>query len=204
MWAWIFDRPGFQMRLDAGWSGTMSLPRVLSLDSAGTVHMNPPEEIECLRYDHKSIPKAELSADSELKIEAVNGDSLELRLRWEPIGARQFGIKVRCSPGGEEETLIFYDTADQALKIDTTRSSLKEGPGSIEAGPLELEAGADLEIRVFLDKSVVEVFANGRQAVMRRIYPSLEESTGITLFTSGGPARLLHGDAWRMMPSNPY
>ena len=29
MWAWIFDGPGFNTRMDYGWSGTMSLPRVL-------------------------------------------------------------------------------------------------------------------------------------------------------------------------------
>jgi beta-fructofuranosidase len=57
---------------------------------------------------------------------------------------------------------------------------------------------------VFVDKSVVEVFANGRQAVMRRIYPSREDSLGVALFSEGGPARVTTLEAWDMDPSNLY
>jgi beta-fructofuranosidase len=57
---------------------------------------------------------------------------------------------------------------------------------------------------VFVDKSVVEVFANGRQAVMRRIYPSRADSVGVKLFSNGGPANVAALEAWEMMPSNPF
>ena len=50
MWAWIMDGPEFEMRLENGWSGTMSLPRVLTLGDDGLLRMNVPEEIEALRY----------------------------------------------------------------------------------------------------------------------------------------------------------
>ena len=72
--------------------------------------------------------------------------------------------------------------------MDTNRSSLGEGPKSIEAGPFELKADEPLRLRVFVDKSVVEVFANGRQAVMRRVYPVRTDSVGIAIFSRGGPA----------------
>jgi beta-fructofuranosidase len=55
-----------------------------------------------------------------------------------------------------------------------------------------------------VDKSVVEVFANGRQGVMRRVYPSREDSTGVRLFSVGGPATVTTLEAWDIMPSNPY
>ena len=35
---------------------------------------------------------------------------------------------------------------------------------------------------------MVEVFANSRQAVMHRVYPSLQESVGVALFSRGGSA----------------
>ena len=88
--------------------------------------------------------------------------------------------------------------------MDTRRSSLTEGPKGVEAGPFELKTGEPLKLRVFVDKSVVEVFANRRQAVMRRIYPSREDSVGVRLFSIGGPARVTALHAWDMMPSNPY
>ena len=67
-----------------------------------------------------------------------------------------------------------------------------------------MKADEPLSLRVFVDKSVVEVFANGRQAVMRRIYPSREDSVGVRLFSNGGPAGVTTLEAWDMMPSNPY
>jgi beta-fructofuranosidase len=55
-----------------------------------------------------------------------------------------------------------------------------------------------------VDKSVVEVFANDRQAVARRIFPSRKDSTGVVLFSKGGSAKVMVLKAWDMMPSNPY
>ena len=42
--------------------------------------------------------------------------------------AKQFGVKVCCSPDGEEQTLVYYDAAEKKLKVDTNKSSLTEGP----------------------------------------------------------------------------
>ena len=120
------------------------------------------------------------------------------------MDAKQYGLKACCSPGGEEETLVYYDASEKKLKVDTTKSSLSEGPKTLEAGPLELKAAEPLRLRVFVDKSVVEVFANGRQAVMRRIYPSRPDSTGVRLFSNGGALKVSALQAWDMAPSNPY
>jgi beta-fructofuranosidase len=205
MWAWIFDLPQFKMRTDYGWSGTMSLPRVLSLAADGTLRMNPPEEIALLRFNGKKKSNLAVKADSELVVEGIAGNSLELNLEMNAGDTKQCGVKVCCSPGGEELTLVYYDAVEKKLKVDTTRSSVAEGPKNVEAGPFELQAGEPLKLRVFVDKSVVEVFANdGRQAVMRRIYPTREDSVGVRLFANGGPAHVSTLEAWELMPSNPH
>jgi beta-fructofuranosidase len=204
MWAWIFDSPGFKMRTDYGWSGTMSLPRVLSLSADGKLLMNPPEEIEQLRYLGKKQTRVTVNADSEVTLPTISGNSLEIDLQIEPTDAKQYGVKVCCSPGGEEQTLVYYDAAEKKLKVDTTRSSIAESARTIEAGPLDLASGEPLKLRIFVDKSVVEVFANGRQAVMRRIYPSRADSVGVRLFSNGASTSVSTLEAWTMMPSNPY
>jgi sucrose-6-phosphate hydrolase SacC (GH32 family) len=204
MWAWIFDSPGFQTRMDFGWSGTMSLPRVLSLGEDGGLRVDLPEEIERLRSNGKTAEGITVPADSEDVLEGIGGDSIELAVEMESGDATRFGLKIGCSPDGEEQTLVFYDAQERALKVDTRRSSVAGGPKTVEAGPFELKEGEPLELRVFVDKSVVEVFANRRQAVMRRIYPSREDSVGVRLFSAGGPARVTKLQAWEMRPSNPY
>jgi len=204
MWSWLLDGPLGKTRTPYGWSGTMSLPRVLSLGDDGRLRMNPPEEIGRLRYNGQQRRDLTLSADADVPLDGIAGTSLELDLTVQLEGAQQVGLAVCRSPGGEEQTLLYYDVVEKKLKVDTTRSSLKSAPKNLEAGPLELPNGEALRLRVFIDKSVVEVFANGRQAVTRRVFPSRRDSTGIHLFSKGGAARVTSLQAWEMMPSNPY
>lgn len=204
MWSWLLDRPGFLTRMDHGWSGTMSLPRVLTLGKDGTLHMDVPEEIESLRYNGRERTALGVAPDSDLRVAGVSGNSMELAIEMTAPGARQFGVKVLCSAGNEEETRVYYDAVAGKLAVDTTKSSLKEEPKSIEAGPLVLGPGEPLRLRVFVDKSVVEVFANGRQAVMRRVYPSRRDATAVVLFSHGGAAQVRSLRAWDMMPANPH
>jgi beta-fructofuranosidase len=204
MWAWMRDRRSRETRRASGWSGTMSLPRVLSLGKDNTLRMRPAQELKVLRYNARKMKNLTIQADSELPLEDVRGNSIELLIHMVADGAQQYGVKVCASPGGEEETPVFYDAAEKKLKIDTSKSSLGDGPKSVEGGPLELGRGARLKLQVFVDKSVVEVFANGRQAVTRRIYPTRKDSLGVVLFSKGGPTKVRTLRAWDMMPSSPY
>jgi len=199
MWAWIRE-----MRKTTGWSGTLSLPRVLYLGEDKTLRISPPKELEILRYNPKTLENLTVTADSELLLKDIRGNSIELSIEMVPDGAGQCGVKVCTSPEGQEQTLVFYDAAEKMLKIDPSKSSVGEGPKSVEAGPFELSPGELLKLRVFVDKSVVEVFANDRQAVMRRIYPTRKDSLGVVLFSRGCSARVTRLQAWDMMPSNPY
>jgi sucrose-6-phosphate hydrolase SacC (GH32 family) len=56
-----------KMRMDYGWSGTMSLPRVLSLGADGLLRMNPPEEIERLRYNGQKRTDLTVPADRTVR-----------------------------------------------------------------------------------------------------------------------------------------
>ena len=60
-----------------------------------------------------------------------------------------------------------------------------------------------LVLRVFVDRSIVEVYANDRQAIGRSIYPALR-GTGVTLFAEGADVAVESVRAWELMPSNPY
>ena len=57
-------------------------------------------------------------------LDGMKGDSLEIIADLGPGDAQQVGFKVRCSPGGEEETLIYYDSKRQCLVMDAQRASL--------------------------------------------------------------------------------
>jgi len=201
MWAWLTDNP--RDELEEGWSGVYGLPRSLWLREDGTLGMRPVEELEMLRCHPRSFEEVTL-ADGETKgLTDVAGHSCELAITVDPTTAGQCGVKVRASPDGAEETLLYYDATAKKLVFDARRSGI-DGRRQLEQAPLELESGEALKLRVFVDKSVVEVYANDRQAICRRVYPGRDDSLGVVLFANGGEAVFSSVTAWEMAPSNPF
>jgi len=51
---------------------------------------------------------------------------------------------------------------------------------------------------VFVDRSVVEVFVNGNLYLAMRVYPSRQDSVGVSVRAQGQDAVLKRLDAWPM------
>ena len=49
-----------------------------------------------------------------------------------------------------------------------------------------------------MDKSIVEVFVNGKQCVAARVYPDLGDATGISFESRGEDSELTRLDVWEM------
>lgn len=203
MWTWMFDDRPDSVKNDIGWTGTYGLPRSLWLGEDGTLRMNPIKELEQLRLNEQSKSNVTVKSGSEVSLNKFSHELMELEVTIDPNEADQFGIKVGVSENGEEETVIYYDRNDQKLKMDTRKSGLDFGRKIIEEAPLELKAGELLILRIFIDRSIVEVYANNRQAIARRVYPTLG-GTGISTFSKGGDVTFSTIKSWEMMPSNPY
>ena len=203
MWSWVFDRREWPRRVASGWSGELSLPRELWLGEDGTLRMRPIEELKTLRYNERSSNGLAIESGKEILLPKISGDSIELEISVKLGQAKRFGVKVCCSPGGEEETTIVIEPESKSISIDTRKSSLNDGVKMVETAPFALRDGEAMSLRIFVDKSFVDVFVNDRQAVCRRIYPSRRDSTGVKLFADGAN---LTADVkgWDMMPSNPF
>jgi beta-fructofuranosidase len=61
-----------------------------------------------------------------------------------------------------------------------------------------LEQEEPLELRIFLDKSLVEVFANDRQAALAP-HRYAAGNVGICLFSRGGDLHVREVTGWKMM-----
>lgn len=67
-----------------------------------------------------------------------------------------------------------------------------------EVAPFELVNGEPLRLRIFIDKSVVEVFVEDKQCVALRVYPERKDSVGVSIRAQGSDAVLRSFDAWQM------
>ena len=136
----------------------------------------------------------------------------------DPGKAGEFGIKIRCSPNGEEETIISYDAIKKSVVIDVAKSTLDtsityenyifrdEGRQTItqQEAPFEIDPGDKVNFHIFADRSIVEVFVNDRICLTQRIYPTRDDSQGIALFAEGSDVKVPVLYAWKMQPSNPW
>ena len=184
----------------------MTLPRHYWLDSANALMMAPVAEVETLRADHRSVGQMEIPANGEVVLDDIGGKAIELRATIDPGAAREVGLYALRSPDGAERTRISLYPNDHrrfetsSLQIDVSESSIRDDvwARSAEVGPIAMKQGELLELRVFIDRSVIEVFANDRQCLTVRVYPGRDDSRGVSLFARGGGARLVSLDCWQM------
>ena len=209
MWNIMENRP------QKGWDQITSLPRHLALkadrsdteDFLNPLSIEPIEELKNLRSDPVSVDAVTVPANGEYILPGVEGNAMELEVVIDPMNAREVGLQVLRSPEGQERTVItlfrnvLYRHPNACeLGIDVSHASLDPAvrSRSPEIGPLYMEEGEPLKLRVFIDRSVVEVFANGRQCLTLRAYPSRDGSRGVSVFARGSEAKLVSLTAYQM------
>jgi len=158
------------------WAGAMTIPRELSMKN-GQIISKPVPELERLREELVQYEHITISGEQELA--NISGDCYELEVQIDAKSASQFGIKLRVDQEKEQETILTYDRVEGLFSFDREKSG--EGPGGVRKAPVQLQDNT-LHLRIFVDKSSVEVFINdGEQVMTARIYPG-EGATGIHFF----------------------
>ncbi|MFB5759632.1 glycoside hydrolase family 32 protein [Paenibacillus medicaginis] len=166
------------------WAGAMSLPREVVIDG-GRLLFRPLEETEKYRSNLFEQPVTVLTGEQTLE---TGGDSYELQavFEFEAGKTEEFGLKLRV--GGGEETVLSYRPGDGLFRFNRDRSGI--GPGGERRVYLGQDDGR-LELRIFVDKSSVEVFiGDGEYVLTGRIYPG-PKSLGICAFAEGACSLVL-------------
>ena len=220
IWGWVIERKPEHLP-DYGWSGIMSLPRIVSLSDKGELCITPAEEMKTIRTKALKEDSFILPANTERTL-TTSGQSIELKLDLSGAKKSVTGVKVFASPDGREETVITYDPELKQLRVDFSKSSIKgpvEIPSSVvgdehreviaypekvsvQKAPLVLDDNEPLKLDIFLDRSVIEIFANDRQVVTQVVYPELETSTGIKVFSTEEDIRVENIQSWQMAQTN--
>jgi beta-fructofuranosidase len=188
-----------------GWNQIMTLPRRLTLVGQDQLAMVPAGDIESLRREHQHVDSMTLPANEEVVLDGVRGNAMEIVAEIDPNGAPMVEMNVLRSPNREEFTRIaFFPNrgfrGKSVIVLDSSYASVLPDvrSRSPESAPVDIGRDEPLKLRVFIDKSVVEVFVNGKQCVAVRVYPGREDSLGVSLRSQGREARLKSLDAWQM------
>jgi beta-fructofuranosidase len=176
-----------------GWAGALALPRLLTVGPDGRPRQQPLPALQALRGEQHSLSSFTVQNGS-MVVPGVAGDALEIQLslRMEPAEgsgllmerAAAAGLRVRSSGDGGSGVEIRWDGT--TLTVAGCSAELPADPG------------CELSLHVFLDKSLLEVFANGgRVAMTRIIYPPAED-LAVEIFAEQGTAFVDSIDIWKM------
>jgi len=219
----IFNmNPGYPSK---GWNQIMSLPLRLSLLDKDKIGIEPAGDIESLRLDHERLESIEIEPNKEIVLNKINGKSMEINAVINPKESQMIELIILRSPKKEEYTSIqifpfrgyregrSYSGARGVPEVRPPRKdpgsfiSLQTSHSSIlpearsrapETAEFHMKKGEDIHLRIFIDRSVVEVFVNGVQMVATRVYPGLENSSGVSIRSQGSESELISLDAWQM------
>ena len=184
MWAWLLNVP-------AAPGGIQALPRELELPKDGILRIKPLRELETLRYEEKSESKITVKGGTTHPLKHVASDAVELELEFKSPVAKEFGLDVLCDKDGNNGLRIALHRESKTLKV-----------GPVTA-PCALKDGENLTLRVFIDKNLVEVFANDRQAVMNAPKIISLDNTGARLFSVNGDVEVDTVTSWKMRTIHP-
>jgi beta-fructofuranosidase len=208
LWAWVLDRKTGVS------SGTMSMPRVLTLSKDKlSLNIAPPEEVEQLRYNPMEEKPFTVEKGESVTLGTIKGNIMEMELTIDPGKASRFGVKLFCSGDGREQTPVVIDLNKDILQVDMRKSSLDNplyhefvmhDPNPVvetQDAPFILEQGEKVNLRIFIDKSILEVFANGRQCITQVVYPTLEDAVHIQIFAEDAPVKVQQIRGWKLFPA---
>ena len=178
MWAWLLKVP-------AAPTGVQCLPRELELPSDGVLRIRPLRELASLRYHETSRGELTVTDAAERPLDGIAGDAIELAVTFASPLPADCGVH-----------LLADDTGQGGIRISAGAGRKSLSVGTIQA-PFEVRQGEDLTLRVFIDKNLVEVFANDRQAVVFA-HQHIGENPNVRLFARGGDAAVKSVKTWKM------
>ena len=197
LWGWILEtRPLAEYRA-AGWAGMMSLPRVLTLASDGALAMQVAPAVQMLRGTSqvlKVTSREEKNAEQMGRMTIENGCG-EILCTFKR-GADKVGLSLHGSQRNQSAmepwlTLQYDPGAQDQISLD----------GAVI--PVRLSDPHTLEIHIYIDGSVAEVFLDKQITYTKRFYYPGADAPTMSLRILGKTTNVSRLEMWQIHPISP-
>ncbi|MFO3787537.1 glycoside hydrolase family 32 protein [Bacillus mojavensis] len=178
------------------WRSAMTIPREVKLKafSKGVgVIQTPVTELQSIRGASHKWKNKSISPESSNVLAGLSGDAYEMNAEFQvnPGSASEFGFKVRT--GRHQYTKVGYHQKSGKLFVDRSQSgNVTFNPTfntGKQAAPLKPVNGK-IKMRIFVDRSSVEVFGNDGQQVLTDIILPDRSSKGLELYAVNGRVKV--------------
>lgn len=201
-WGWLPEARDVEAQWDAGWSGALSLPRVIDTGPDGSLRQRPAPAIADLRHTQIAADRTvSLETDDRQRLD-ISGDAIEITAELALDDADALELSVFETPDRAEYTPIRYER-DGTLAVDRSPSS-QDPRTFIDTQSMPVPPYDEpLSLRIFLDRSVIELYANERHCLTSRVYPTRGDAVGISAAAQGGRASIRSLSAWELGAAMP-
>ncbi|MFN8440855.1 MAG: glycoside hydrolase family 32 protein [Caldilineaceae bacterium] len=163
---------------ERGWNGALTLPRILTIGDDGHPRQQPHPELEQLRGRLTNFGVQYVYGYGELSQSFPNA-SLEIDAVVKLSGKSEAGIRLNG------KRLVRYETSGR-LTVAGTEVALPLG------------ANGKLSLRIFIDRSVLEVFANDGQVAVTRLIDVTPGRCDLQVYADGQSCQVERLKAWEM------
>jgi beta-fructofuranosidase len=174
LWGWIPERRPESEYRAAGWAGMMSLPRVMDLDSDGTLRLRILPQTAARRGGEVSLERSE--AGTQAILAKASGEVML-------DGVKGVGFSFTISTSTADLMQVDYSAEKHAFMVDGKEALLQEG---------------DIPtLHIFVDGSVIELILSERIGYTKRFYYTESTAPGIIVKTEQRNANIR---AWEVEP----
>ncbi|GAL65692.1 GH32 C-terminal domain-containing protein [Jejuia pallidilutea] len=185
----IPDEVNAQFQREQGWANLFSVPQVWTLDANNDIRISPHPNLNNLRGDVTEFNGLSIEEGGENYLSGFNGRHFEMEATINTGNANEIGFIFGKTPNNEEFYKVYYNMANQEWVVDASKSSLNtQARRDIRKGNYPITPGQTIQVSVFIDGSVLEVFVDNKAHFTGRFYPTFSNATGVDVFASGGTA----------------
>ena len=178
VWGWVNGFPSGR-----GWNGCLSVPRDLSITRDGQLRQVPAPELTRLRG--KPVGSRHVHPENQDQTFPLpESNSLEILAEMDLHQGKKVGLELKSGRSDSKPVEITFDGTQ--LTVMDVKTAWPVAGGT-----------SKLKLRVFVDRSVLEVLANDIVSVTKTIVP-LDSAPVLNLQCDPGGARLKSIQAWPM------
>lgn len=186
---------------NSDWQGVMSFPRVVELDPEDNSRLVsfPLPEISDLWTSNVSSGSFKLAAGATHQLPAsFGGNQLDVTFSFGVNVSGTFGVRVLAPPGTEATRGVNVTVSTTPGSVFATLGGGAVSPPRVDSPASRTDfriSGATIDLRVLVDRAIVEIFAEGGRtaATAWLCAPDFETAVGVEVFNQG-PGTLIVSD----------
>lgn len=172
-WLWMPWCEGWGPTSVENWRGTLSIPRVVTLNKEDEICLYPVEELETLVLSKKVLKEVRVTREKYMIFPEVP-KSFRLLIRLDVKKIRSRYLEIGVLGKDDHATVISVDLLENILSVDKNNGDLY-GRGRMNR--IFHREDNRMEIMILVDCSSVEVYAErGRYCITSNVYPAPDQT----------------------------